>query len=183
MDARLKDVSNAAIRKLLANRVLSRPVLAINAGSAATVKTTSAIEFTVDGIIYNKAALSAQSIAVTHNFQRQAQAGGYVQPVSKTVYYTLGLNSAGTLSVVQGTYAGQVLSADPTVGVGMSVAGATLVGDGSIPDTPDGYTPFGLIKVVTDATHTFTAGTTVLDSAGITATYSDLNGAIPTTAP
>ncbi len=49
-----------------------------------------------------------------------------------------------------------------------------MVGDGDIPDEPAGYTAIGAIKVVTAAETTFTPGTTLLDAAGITATYFDV---------
>ena len=162
--SRLSDVTNAAIKKLLGTKCVSKITLAINAGGAATVKNTNAIVYAIAGLFYTASALSAQSIAVTHGYNAVA-GGGYVQPVSTTVYYTLALNAAGTLCVVQGSYAGQALSGQ---------MGTSAVGDGAIPDVPDGYCPIGYIKVVTDSTHTFTAGTTVLDSAGITATYQDL---------
>jgi hypothetical protein len=43
------------------------------------------------------------------------------------------------------------------------------------PDLPANNCPIGLIKVATDATHTFTSGTTDLSAAGITATYQDVS--------
>lgn len=164
--ARLSDIANETVRKLLGNRNLNLVTLAINAASAATIKSTGAINYLVNGVLKTKAALSAQSIAITHGYV-------YVQPANKTVYYTLGLNAAGTVCVVQGSYAGQTLSPDPAVGVGVSKMGATWVGDGSIPDVPDGYTPFGVLEVATGAT-TFTPGTTALDAANVTVTYHEI---------
>ena len=175
--SRLSDVANLAIRTLLGNRVLNRAVLAIDGTAAQHVQTTNAIEYSVDGVIYNKAALNDQSIAVTHRWNGEA-GSGYVQPANTTVYYTLGLNSAGTLCCVQGSYSGQKLSQDPTVGVGQSVAGATWVGDGSIPDVPSGYTAFGVVKVASGGA-TFTAGTTALTTIG---SFFDLAGGLPAAA-
>lgn len=184
--SRLSDVANGAIRKLLGYRnetpSAASTNLAINAASAATFKTLTALQFTNDGIWKYKAALSAQSIVPTHNWQGSAVSVGYVQPISKTVYYTVGLNAAGTVAVVQGSYSGQQLSSDPTVGVGQAVMGATWVGDGSVPDVPDGYTPIGIIKVTTNGSTTFTPGTTALDAAGVTVTYTDVQ-VMPSTAP
>ncbi len=176
---KLSNINNGPIQAGMGGRVLNRAVLAMDDTANATVKTTNAIEYSVNGVIYNKAALNDQAITVTHNWQRQAVAAGYVQPAGTTAYYTLGLNAAGTVCVVQGSYAGQKLSQDPTVGIGQSVAGATWVGDGSIPDVPDGYTCFGILKVVTAGAATFTAGTTALNAANVTATAYDIGGPIP----
>ncbi len=174
--SRLSDVTNGAIRQILGNRVLNRAALAIDGTAAQHVQTTNAIEYSVDGVIYNKAALNDQSIAVTHGWNGVA-GSGYVQPANTTVFYTLGLNAAGTLCSVQGSYSGQKLSSDPTVGVGQAVAGATWVGDGSIPDVPSGYTAFGIVKVTT-AGSTFTPGTTALTGLG---TFYDVT-TLPSTA-
>lgn len=174
---KLGDINNGPIRAGLGYRNNTRAVLAINAASAATVKTTSAIDYTNNGVYKNKAALSAQSLVPAgymFNWQGNAVSAFYVQPISTTVYYVIALDSSGNVNVVQGNYSGQKLSNDPTVGVGQSVAGATWVGDGSVPDIPAGLTPIGMLKVATNASVTFTPGTTLLDAAGVTVTYSDL---------
>lgn len=152
-------------RRLLGDRCYVYSTLAINAASAATVKTTGAVIFSVDGVMYTKAALSAQSIAITHDqFARdvttQPSLAAYVQPASSTVYYVLGLNSAGTVCTVQGGYSGQSIT----------VNGQAFVSDGSMPVLPAGYAPIGVLKVVTGAT-TFTPATTALDAANVTVTY------------
>lgn len=163
--ARTSDLLNAAIRELVANRCHSKITLAINAGSAATVKNTGAVIYSVDGVMYTKSALSAQAITVTHNYTGAA-GGAYVQPANTTVFYVLCLNAAGTVAVVQGTYSGQNLSG--------TSAGATAKGTGLIPNAPADYTPIGIIKIATGAV-TFTAGTTALDAANVTATYYDVS--------
>lgn len=164
--SKTNDITNAAIRELLANRTYVKATLAINAASAATVKNTGAIIFSVDGVMYTKAALAAQSIAVTHNYLGVA-GGAYVQPVSTTVFYVLSLDATGAVSVVQGTFAGQDLS--------QRNMGTSAKGTGALPDPRDGTAPFGVIKVVTNGVATFTAGTTALDAAGVTATYFDVS--------
>ncbi len=170
----ISDVNDQASRYLLANRVFSRPVLAINAAGAATVKTTNAIDYCVNGVIAQKAALSAQAITVTHD--PRGTSTGYVVPanggVPLTVYYTIGLNAAGTVCIVQSDFAGRDLS--------LFYAGTSAKGSGMIADTPDGYTPIGVVKIVTNGTATFTAGTTLLDAAGITASFFDI-AVLPTT--
>ncbi len=161
----LSDITSAPIRDMLGNRSTAKAILAINAASAATVKTTGALAYTVDGIQYAKAILSAQSIAVTHDANGASAAGGYVQPAGTTAYLTLGVNAAGTISVSQGSYVGQDVS--------LGQAGTTALGNGRVPPAPSGYTPFGVMKVVLGAT-TFTPGTTLLDAANVTVSYFDI---------
>lgn len=169
--SKLSDLTVAALIALIGYANITPAAaavnLAINAAGAATVKTNSALQYLNNGVIKYKAALAAQSIAPT-----AGQA--YVQPVSTTVYYTLGLDAAGAVVVVQGSYDGQKLSLDPSKGLGNSQAGSSWEGDGSIPDVPAGVTPFGVIKVVTNGVATFTPGTTALDAAGVTASYFDV---------
>ena len=50
-----------------------------------------------------------------------------------------------------------------------------LTGTGGIPALPAGYCPIGAIKVKTAAATTFTPGTTALDAAGLTVTFTDLS--------
>jgi len=164
--SRTSDLLQAAVRELLSNRTFVKPVLAINAASAATVKTTNAIVYSVDGVMYSKALLSAQSIAVTNNFTGST-GGAYVQPASTTVFYTLALDASGNVSVTQGTYAGQDLS--------QRSVGASAKGNGLIPDAPAGTAPFGVLKVATNSSTTFTPGTTALDAAGVTVGYYDVS--------
>lgn len=173
---RLDDIMQLALRAQLGNRISGTPaVLAINLGGAATVKTTNAILYTVDQYIFTKAALAAQALSVNATLQAKItfQTTFYIQPVSSTVYYLLVMNAAGTVSCLQGTYSGQQFT-------GANI----LLGDGSIPDPQDAtYVAFGLIKIVTNSSTTFTPGTTALDAAGLTVTFKDLAGGIPTVAP
>lgn len=158
--AKLSAVDTAAAR-ILGNMTFTKGVLAINGASAATVKTTNAIVYSVDGVIYSKAALSAQALTVV--------SGGtpfYVQPANTTTYYLLAVNAAGTVITVQGDNTARVSSNGP----------AATFGLGNVPDAPSGYTPFGLIKVATGAV-TFTPATTALDAASITFTFYDLSTA------
>lgn len=172
---KLSDLNTVALAALLGNTNNgAKAVLAINAGGAATVKTTGAFEYTVNGVKYTKVALAAQAITVTHDAQGNASTG-YVVPAGVTVYYTLALNAAGTVAVVQGTYAGQKPGFDPAVGVGAAYMGGTsFIGNGAIADVPAGYTAVGVIKIVTAGAATFTAGTTLLDAANVTASYFDI---------
>lgn len=170
--SKLSDLTSAALVSLLSNVNFSpKATLAINVGGAATVKTTGAFEYTVNGVKCTKVALAAQAITVTHDSYGNANTG-YVQPAGVTAYYTLALNAAGTVAVVQGTYAGQKAGTDPAVGVGAAYnGGVSFIGSGAVPDVPSGYTAVGVIKIVTAGAATFTAGTTALDAANVTATY------------
>ena len=164
--ARLSDIQALAVQNLLGNQSVGKATLAINAAAAATVKTTAAYSYSVGGVWYTKAALAAQSIAPTHTIHGTVVGGAYVQPVSTTVYYTIALNAAGAVAVVQGSFAGQNLA--------LLNIGTSFVGDGFVPDVPAGYTPVGVIKVVTNGATTFTPGTTALDAAGLTVSYFDI---------
>lgn len=173
--AKISDLSNVAILGLLGAFTTGKPVLAINIASAVTVKTTGAIAATINGVALTKAALAAQSIAVTHDFTG-AVSTGYVQPTGVTAYLTLGVNAAGAVSVSQGMFLGQKYNQDPTVGIGSaSMLGTTFIGAGTVPDVPAGYAPFGVMKVVTAGAATFQANVTALDAANVTVTYFDVN--------
>lgn len=169
--SRISSIANAGLRLVLGNRCHTKATLAINAGGAATVKTTGATIFSVGGVLYTKAALAAQSLAITHRLDGTpvtAAEPAYVQPALTTVVYVVALNKDGTVAVVQGSYAGQAVTFRPDLT-------KIMTGDGDIPDEPVGYTAIGYIKVATAAATTFTPGTTLLDAAGITATYVDVS--------
>ena len=173
--ARISDLTQQAIFGLLNAYTSGKPVLAINLGGAATVKTTGAINATINGVALTRAALAAQSLAVTHD-STGATTAGYVQPAGVTVYITLAVNAAGAVAVIQGYFAGQRGNQDPAVGVGAaSMMGTSFIGFGLVPDVPAGFAPFGVIKVVTAGVATFTPGVTALDAANVTATYFDVN--------
>lgn len=164
--ATLKDSINEASRELHGYRNTSAATLAINAASAATFKTTGAYAYLVDGVYKAKAALAAQAFS----------AGHAVQPIGQTIYYVVGLDSAGTVTTYQGAAASANAMA-AAVQLGQSAASVP----GSIPDVPNGVTPVGLIKVVTTSA-AFTPGTTALDAAGITVTFYDI-AVLPSVAP
>jgi len=80
------------------------------------------------------------------------------QAVSTFCYYLVSINATGTVTTTKGT--------DNTY---------------ALPSTPSGNVPIGAFKVTTDASHTFTSGTTDLSAAGITAAFSDMDCGIATT--
>lgn len=168
---KLIDIQSAAVRELLGTYSVGTPVLAINAGGAATFKTTQSPAASFLGVFNGSPALIANAAAraltalaalqnpITH------QDTFYVQPAGKTVYYLVVANAAGTMYTIQGTYDGQVLAQD-----------RGPRGDGSMPriSVAGTYVPVGYIKVVTGSA-TFTPATTLLDAANITFTFADLN--------
>lgn len=175
----LATITNADLREALGSMVFNKAVLAINAASAATVKTTNAYTYSVDGVMLSKAALAAQAITPTHDCMGNPVASGvaaYVQPANTTVYYVLSLDASGNVYVSQGSYAGQVQAFPNDLS-------RTNLGAGGIPVEPKNVnaTAVGLLKVATGAV-TFTPGTTALDAANVTATYYDIN-MLPAVAP
>lgn len=183
----LRNIQRRDIRNAIANAVFSKPILAINAGGAATVKTTNAIDFSVGGIMYSKAALSAQALAADATGQEKisGQTGFHTQQANTTAYLLLVIDAAGNVKCLQGLANGQ-----SQVVVGSATFDLNYFkvpkGDGSIPDpnvgqTTEKYTAFGLIKVATGAT-TFLPGTDALDKASVTFTFYDLQQ-VPVAAP
>ena len=75
--------------------------------------------------------------------------------IGQTGYYVVGLDAAGTVRTFEGV--------------------------GVLPDVADGFTPIGIIKVVATSA-AFVPGTTALDAAGLTVTYTDV-ALLPTVAP
>jgi hypothetical protein len=161
----LASVQNAVLRQLIGNQVCGAPpVVAINAGSAATVKSTNAISFINGGLLLTKAALSAQALTVDATVQALNTNGAtfYTQPASTTSYLVLCLDASGNVRCVQGSYSGQLV-APYQMEQGMGV----------YPVVTATYTPFSIIKVVTGAT-TFLPGTDALDKASVTFTFKDI---------
>ena len=74
----LNDLVDAGTRQL-GYMTLNKPILAINAGGAATVKTTNAITFLNNGIALSKAILAAQALVAIPGTTF------YVQPAGKAV--------------------------------------------------------------------------------------------------
>jgi len=164
--SKISDVTNQAIKDLIGNMCLTKITLAAT-GAAATVASTGTFTFTNGGAIYTHAALAAQSITATHAMNgKLAVTASRALPTGKTAYFTLGVNASGKVCVSQGDYAGEDLS--------QFFMGTTAVGTGAIPDVPAGYTPIGVIKIVNTSVGNFIAGTTLLDVAGITDTYTDV---------
>jgi len=140
--------------------------LAVIGATASAFTTTVIVSYVIDGIIRALAAQTNTALAAlvatdlpaatgAQYLQPAGRAAFYTQPLGTTVYYLIGVIAAGTVRVVQGTYAGQPL--EP--------AGYTALGDGNLPDCPDGFVPFAILKVISGAS-AFVPGTTALTTIG-----------------
>jgi hypothetical protein len=85
-----------------------------------------------------------------------------VQADLTTRYYSVGVNAAGTVLMLQG----------PVVGATPPAIGAFDGANGKLPDTPLGCALLGYMKIVTNG-GTFTMGTTDLSGTGVTATFEE----------
>jgi hypothetical protein len=111
--------------------------------NANTYKTASTLAYTINGVFKSKA--GTDNIAMTSGI-------GTVPP-SSAALYAVWIDTDGTFSNTRGPV---VASDDPCPVPTQTTANVALV---------------GLIKVVTDASTTFTPGSTDLGNAGVTDTY------------
>ena len=116
----------------------------IEGTNANTMKTANAIDFCIDGILYTKAA--TDNIAMT---------AAVVQAVSTHCMYLVSIDKAGLVTTTKGVE-------------------AAVADDIFLPSTPALNCVVGAFKIVTDASTTFTSGTTDLGATGITDTFFDL---------
>lgn len=126
---------------------LSKATLA-EGTNAATIKLTAALDFAINGVIYNK--------AITDNIAMTALPA---QAANTTCLYGVQIDAALTVSIVKGV---EVLT--------------TRYAEGELCEIPrfgSSKCPVGIFKVAT--TSGFTSGTTDLAAAG-TVTYYDLCG-------
>ena len=113
--------------------------------NANTYKTTATLAYTSNGVFKSKGA--------TDNVAMTSTAG--TVPPSSAALYAVWIDASGTFSNSRGPV---VASGDPC----------------PVPTAPaNNLTLVGLIKVVTDASTTFTPGSTDLGAAGVTDTYYD----------
>lgn len=110
--------------------------------NANTFKTTATLTYTANGVFASKNATDNLTFS----------SGATVVPVSSACLFAVWINAAGTVTTTQG----------PIVGAAE---------DCPVPATVGGLTLVGLIRVVTDGSTTFTAGSTDLGASGVTDTY------------
>lgn len=151
MNAGLAALTSQTLRNILGTMVCSFGTLAI-ATTKSKVKSTSTLDYMIKGIMYTKAA--------TDNLWTLA--GTALTSAGGTTRFLLCLDSSGNASVIQAS-----LTSDTYADLPVDSAGAPTV------------CPIGEVKVVA-ASVAFTPGTTLLDAAGITATYTNF-GLIPAT--
>jgi hypothetical protein len=119
-------------------------------GVAIVAPNGAGVDYCIDGVLYHKA--DAATVAIT---------AATAQAVSTTCIYLVCLDASGNLTTVKGT---DVTTTD--------ISGGDEVI--TFPEPTASSCPIGYIRVATNASTTFTAGTTALDAAGITDTYVDL---------
>ena len=142
---------------LLANRVLGKAGISIDANTN-DVETDNAIDFVINGIVYQLAAQTAIDISGLDFYDADGEALSAVaaQADDYDCLYVFSVNASGTIIVSQAT--------------AVALGGAIV-----FPTIPSGYVPLGAVKVVNETGSAFTFGTTGLDTSGITDTYYDLS--------
>ena len=153
-DYGLAGINHRALRNAIGNRPLNFVGLVIGSGTLSAVD-YDAFDFTIGGRAYEQGAGTDEALTVL-----DYPDGTNVQAVSTTCFYIVVVNASGVEYTIKGRD-------DETT---------------DLPGIPDGYCPIGLIEITTDATHTFTIGTTGFDAAGITDTFYDYC-VMPVTAP
>lgn len=113
--------------------------------NAATFKTVNTLTFTSNGVFKSKGATDNLTFSSGHT----------ALAASQSCLFGVWINASGTVSTSQGPI---VANGDPCPVPGAPATNLTLV---------------GLIKVATDASTTFTPGTTDLGASGVTDTYYD----------
>lgn len=144
-------MSNMTERNMGFTGALSKCTLA-EGTNANTIQLTAALDFAINGIIYNK--------AITNNIAMTALP---VQAVSTACAYLVQIDSAGTVSMKKGA---ELSAAD------YALANSTV----EPPKADADRCPVGIIKIVTNNSTTFTSGSTDLSTAGLTVTYRDVCG-------
>ena len=137
-------------------RAFSGGTLAAKATSDPDIKTTTTINFAINGKLYIKTADASIDVSGLAGCIAGVAAGTWNQAIGKYAAYLLTLNASGTWNLLKGADA--------------ATAAAALK---LLPAPVAGTCPVGMI-VVTNTTNIFTFGTTNEDAAGVTFTCSDL---------
>lgn len=152
--------------------------------NANTIKTANAVPYTIDGVMYSKAA--------TDNIAINVQGDNFVVPVNYKRSYLVGVDSAGTVKSYAGTlFANEVVDGvtkyrgyrevKDSNGLATRYEALSALHDYTsnfLPPVPDGICPIGVFSVAPVTAATYTAGTTDLGAANVTPTYKDI-GAVP----
>lgn len=129
-----------ALNKASNTGVLANPLLAIG-GTKSQMKTTNAISYVIDGILYTKSATASIAFTatdddITANMERQ---------------YLVSIDADGDITVTAGDEA--------------------EVGASELPSVPADSAVIGSLKIALDNDATFDATTTLLDASDVTTTY------------
>ena len=127
--------------------------VAVTGTDATTTATYAVTHVSVQGVETDNAityCVDGVAVSLAATADVYFSTGGII-PISSFKWYLVYGTAAGALAVIPGE-----------------------TGVAALPDIPAGGAPVGCFKVVTDATHTFTPGTTALNATGITTTYYDL---------
>jgi len=160
--ASLNDLSSVAQRQFGTATFFSGLVAAATtAGKLKTV--TNTIQFMVDGVWGTPlAATDNLTMAAPTAAQLPLEYGRWVYynisatDVARTFYCVIAHNIAGEIVCFQGDYSGQDLT----------FRGMPLVkGTGLIPQIPEGFAPFAIVKVANPASLAWTMGTTAFTTA------------------
>jgi len=144
-DYGLAGVNHRALRNMLGNHTFGFVGLVIGSGTLSAVD-YDAFDFCIGGRCYEQAAGTDEALTVLDYYGDTV-----VQAVGTTCFYLVSVNASGVENVTKG-------KDDETT---------------NLPGLPDTECLIGIIKIVTDATHTFTVGTTSFGAAGITDTFYD----------
>lgn len=118
------------------------------ATTSTKIKTATAVDYTINGLNYQKAA--TDNITIT---------AGAVQAISTFCKYLVSVDSSGAVTTTKGEDATTAVLA-------------------LLPDLPADNAPIGYFQVATSGADTFTAGTTALDAAQVTDTYVDMGSIV-----
>jgi hypothetical protein len=135
-----------------------------SSGGIAIATTTTKVK-TVSTVTYQLAGINSYSLAATDNFWTLS---GTVVAAASWQKYLLLVDSAGTASIQEGTQSlvsAAAVTYTNVSGLSKWAPLITVLNAGKI--------IAGYITVATDATHTFTPGTTALGATGITTTYTN----------
>jgi hypothetical protein len=163
----LGDIQARALRELLGTRSDGTATINLQ-NSTATYdlvgEPDGLILFQVAGGSYTLATGADKVLATLAALQEPITGynGYYSQPINTTVYYTACINKGGTIYVIQGTYATQVLGGSKALGP----RGTGLIPDIVVPDT---YAPFAVFKVVNGANAVFIPATTNWNATSVVA--------------
>lgn len=159
MGATINDVTHDSMRDLLGNVVHDNPGFSIDTNSN-DVETDNAFSYTIASLMFSNAADAAIDIS--------AEIADLPDDLAdeNTAIYVFSIDDAGAY----------------TVQAGVAVSNADIA-DGSKlaawPEPIDGSVAFGAVKVKNATGSAFVLGTTAFDAAGVTDTFYNLNGRIP----